>query len=88
MLRQDQEVASYLYYIDEESEVHTITSQWLNVCHIGLKTFRKRLSLDDVMIEDKATRSKTCVGFNRVVDELKSSSRQHRYKWMGYVYIF
>jgi hypothetical protein len=40
MLRKGRETTSYLCNIYEESEVHIIVSWWLNICCIGLDTFR------------------------------------------------
>ena len=49
------ERSHYLYNIDEESEVHTVSSRWLNVSRTGLETCGERLTLDDIMTEDEAT---------------------------------
>uniref|UniRef100_U5GQZ9 Uncharacterized protein n=1 Tax=Populus trichocarpa TaxID=3694 RepID=U5GQZ9_POPTR len=36
LLGQGRETGFYLRSTNEESEVHTVASQWLNVCHTGL----------------------------------------------------
>ena len=87
MLRKGREVASYLRSIDEsyprsideESEVHTVSSMWLNVYHIGLEIFRERLTLDDIMTEDETTQARAKAGSGCATDESRSSSRRCRH---------
>jgi hypothetical protein len=74
LLREDQETKSHLHSIDEESEVHTIESKWLNFCRTGLETLRERLILDDVVTKNEATQTEVRVGSSHATNELRSSS--------------
>ena len=78
MLRDSQKAVSYLRNTDEESKVHTVASWQLNICCTGLNTFKKRLPLDYVVLEDKATQASVEVQSICAIDEPKSSSRRYR----------
>ena len=77
MLWEDQETKSHLHSIDEESEVHTIESKWLNFNRTGLEIIRERLILDDVVTENEATQTEIKAGFSHANNELGSSSGRH-----------
>ena len=80
MLRDSQKVVSYLCNTDEESEVHTVASRWLNICYTGLNTFKERLPLEDVVLEDKATQACAEVKSIYAIDKPKSSSRRYKHR--------
>jgi hypothetical protein len=77
MLRDGQKAVSYLRNTDEESEIHTVAFWWLNICCTRLNTFKNRLALDNVMLEDKATQASAEVESICAIDEPKSSSRRY-----------
>jgi hypothetical protein len=72
------EAASYLRNTDEEIKVHTVVSRWFNVCCTGLDNFGEKLTLDDVVAEDKATQTGAGAGSSCATHELGSSSRRRR----------
>ena len=72
MLWEGQEVASYL------RKVHTVTSQWLNICRTGLDIFEEMLTLDVAMAEDEATLANARAEYSRGITKLRSSSRRRR----------
>ena len=74
MLRKDQETKSHLHSIDEESEVHTIESKWLNFCRTGFETLKERLILDDVVTKNEATQTEVRARSSHATNELRSSS--------------
>jgi hypothetical protein len=53
-------------------------SLWFNVWRNALDNFEEKLTLDDVMTEDKASQVRAKVECSRVIDESKSFSKQHR----------
>jgi len=56
--------------------------RWLHVCRTGLETFLERLTLNDTAVKDEGTQARIKVGSGRAIDELKSSNKWHRYKYM------
>jgi hypothetical protein len=67
-----------LLNIDKENKGYTCVSQWFNVCLAGFDTFRKRLTLDDVVVEDEVNQAGVGAEFNCAIDEHRLSSRRHR----------
>ena len=64
-------------------------SRWFNVWRNALDNFEEKLTLDDVMTEDKASQVRAKVECNRVIDESKSFSKQNRRGYIdNYVGIF
>jgi len=94
MLQEGRESASFLRETNGESKCHTIASRWLNVCHLislerdcipvakclSLDIIRERLTIDDVVTEDKAIQAGSRTGSSRATYEPGSSSRQCKYK--------
>jgi hypothetical protein len=52
MLQEGRNATCYLRNTNEEIEVHTVVSRWLNICCTGIDTFGEMLILDDVVVED------------------------------------
>jgi len=78
MLREVWEATSYLRNINEESEVHTIMSLWLNVCYTRFDIFRERLTFDEVMAEDEVIHANAGVGSSHAIDEPRLSRKRYR----------
>ena len=76
--------------LSEESKVHTVVSQWLNVCRTALETFGEKLTLNDVVTKDETTHTGARAGSSRATDELGSSSRQRKRRYIDELclYIF
>ena len=78
MLRDSQEVASYFCSIDEESKVYILVSKWLKFCCSRLEILGKRLTIDDIMTENKVTQVRAGARSGRDIDKLGSSNRRYR----------
>ena len=75
MLQEGRESTSYLCNTDKERKVYIVASQWLNVCHTGLDTFREWLTLDDAIADNEATQAGAGAKSNCASDEHESFSR-------------
>jgi hypothetical protein len=62
-----------LYNIDKENKEYTYVSRWFNICHNGFDTFKERLTLENIVKENRATQARA--GCNRAIDEPQSSSK-------------
>lgn len=90
MLHEGWDAASMLRNIEKKNEWYIYALWQFNVWCVGLETFGKRLTIDDIVIEDKVTQTRAWTRFNYANDKPKSSSKQCRcryiYMWVMLIY--
>jgi len=67
-----------LYNIDKENEKYTYVSRWFTICRNGFDTFEERLTLDNVVEENRVTQARA--GCNLAIDEPQSSSKRRKHR--------
>jgi hypothetical protein len=78
LLRDSRDATFYFCSNNEENKVYTVVSKWLNFWCSGFEILGKRLTLDDVMTENKVTQVGVGAGSSRAIDKPGSSNRRHR----------